>query len=94
MRVRSGNSANAKKFNRLAARNEVLFQPGKGATGHFSVRPPGTFVRQRLDAVAIGAVTRVGHDTCRDGDAYLLHNRRSKSSAAKRLWPQRSVILL
>ena len=59
--------------------SEVLFQAGKGDRFQFDL--PG-FVRQRLDAVGIGAVTDVGHDTCAMEDDYFSNRRRNHRGEA------------
>ena len=59
--------------------SEMLFRPGKGDRFQFDL--PG-FARQRLDAVGIGAVTDVGHDTCAMEAEYFSNRRRNHRGEA------------
>lgn len=54
--------------------SDTLFREGKGDRFQFDL--PG-FARQRLDAVGIGAVTDVGHDTCAMEAEYFSNRRRN-----------------
>lgn len=62
-----------------SAGSEVLFLPGKGDRFQFDL--PG-FVRQRLDAVGLGGVTDIGHDTCALEDVYFSNRRRNHRGEA------------
>ena len=59
--------------------SEMLFRPGKDDRFQFDL--PG-FARQRLDAIGIGAVTDVGHDTCAMEAEYFSNRRRNHRGEA------------